>query len=54
MANFKPELPYLDPEIYLNFHIFAEPWGSGKIATLVINSLAGLTVFVSYFWLFRL
>src|SRR5262245_18250879 len=48
MANFKPELPYLNPEIYLNFHVFAEHRASGKIATLVINKLAGLTLFVSY------
>jgi hypothetical protein len=49
MANFKPELPDLDPEIYLNFHIFPGTSGQRKPATLVINSLALLTLFVSYF-----
>jgi hypothetical protein len=42
MANFKPELPGLNPEFYLNFHIFGKTAGLPEVATLVINALADL------------
>src|SRR5215467_12671738 len=45
MANSKPELPHLDPAIYLNFHISGKHWGSTIIATLVINGLAHYDTF---------
>jgi len=47
MANSKPELPYLNPEIYLNFHCFSEPQGRARHATFVINKLEFLTLFVT-------
>jgi hypothetical protein len=47
MANFKSELPHLNPEFYLNFTLYAKRQGWTHPATFVIKALAQFCHFLS-------